>query len=194
MDNLKLHIPYHQLALCLYLVAIYIKIDGIVPHRSISQIQQYITQISHNAPLCNRNVHTCAHFCYKVVHCRIWDRCIVGFVRCILTHSNASPYTYGQNLIITFPADGIAPNGARSNVGTTMTEKLEISVSKYLDGKRNLMIPRGTSRVTILANGETLHVHVHVCNSRAYWNLVLCASLILNTFIKAEHVDKHIEC
>ena len=33
--------------------------------------------ISHNAPLCNRNVHMCAHFCYKLVHCGIWDLCIV---------------------------------------------------------------------------------------------------------------------
>ena len=26
-------------------------------------------------------MHTCAHFCYKMVHCGIWNRCIVGFVR-----------------------------------------------------------------------------------------------------------------
>ena len=25
-------------------------------------------QISHNAPLCNRNVHMCAHFCYNMMH------------------------------------------------------------------------------------------------------------------------------
>ena len=37
--------------------------------------------MSHNAPLCNRNVHTCAHFCYKVVLCGIYAWCIVGFVR-----------------------------------------------------------------------------------------------------------------
>ena len=29
---------------------------------------------------CNRHVHTCAHFCYKMVHCGICDQCIVGFV------------------------------------------------------------------------------------------------------------------
>ena len=38
-------------------------------------------QISHNASICNRNVHTCAHFCYKMVHCGIQDWCIVGFVK-----------------------------------------------------------------------------------------------------------------
>ena len=34
--------------------------------------QQCIRQISHNAPFCNRNVHMCAHFCYK------W--CIAGYL------------------------------------------------------------------------------------------------------------------
>ena len=47
-------------------------------YRQISQIPQCIRQISHNAPFCNRNVHLCAHFCYKVVHYGIWDWCIVG--------------------------------------------------------------------------------------------------------------------
>ena len=47
---------------------------------SISQIPRVecIRQISHNAPLCDRNVHTCAHFCYKVVRCGIRDWHIVG--------------------------------------------------------------------------------------------------------------------
>ena len=49
--------------------------------RPISQIPECIRQISHNAPFCNRNVHTCAHFCYKMLHCGIWHRCILGFVR-----------------------------------------------------------------------------------------------------------------
>ena len=47
-------------------------------NRAISNIPR---QLSHNAPLCNRNVHTCAHFCYKVVHYGIWDCCIVGFLQ-----------------------------------------------------------------------------------------------------------------
>ena len=46
-----------------------------------SQIPQCTSPISHNAPFCNRNVHTCAHFCYKMVHCGIFVSCIVGFVR-----------------------------------------------------------------------------------------------------------------
>ena len=48
--------------------------------------------ISHNAPFCNRNVHICAYFCYKVVHCGIfvwrmtqwdsWDKSIVKYSAC----------------------------------------------------------------------------------------------------------------
>ena len=40
-----------------------------------SQIPQCTSPIFHNAPLCNRNVLTCAHFCYNFLDC-----CIVGFV------------------------------------------------------------------------------------------------------------------
>ena len=56
-------------------------------NRSISQISQYITEISHSASLCDRNVCMCTHFCYKVVHCGIWDRCIVGFVQQVYWHA-----------------------------------------------------------------------------------------------------------
>ena len=47
-------------------------------NRPVSQIPLCIRQIIHNAPFCNRNVHT--HFCYKMLHCGIWIWCIVGFV------------------------------------------------------------------------------------------------------------------
>ena len=30
---------------------------------------QCTSLIFHNAPFCSRNVHMCAHFCYKMVHC-----------------------------------------------------------------------------------------------------------------------------
>ena len=45
---------------------------------TISQISQCIAPISHMQ--CNRNMHTCTHFCYKMVNCGIWEWCIVGFV------------------------------------------------------------------------------------------------------------------
>ena len=50
----------------------------------ISQFPQCIRNQIHNAPFCNRNLPTCAHFCYKMVHCGVWDRCIVGFEQQIL--------------------------------------------------------------------------------------------------------------
>ena len=48
--------------------------------RSISQIPRCTKQISHNAPCYSRNVHTYAHFCYKMVHRGTWNRCIEGFM------------------------------------------------------------------------------------------------------------------
>ena len=50
-------------------------------NKTISQIPECICVISHNATFCNRNVHMCAHFCYKMVHCGIFVWCILGFVR-----------------------------------------------------------------------------------------------------------------
>ena len=44
------------------------------------------SKISHNVSLCNRNVHTWGHSCYKVVHYGIWDWCIVGFEMHWLRH------------------------------------------------------------------------------------------------------------
>ena len=37
-------------------------------------------QILHTAPFCNRNVHTCTHFCNKITHSGIWDCYAVGFI------------------------------------------------------------------------------------------------------------------
>ena len=47
----------------------------------VNDVLIYRWYISHKAPFCNRNVHMCAHFCYKVVHCGIFVWCIVGFVQ-----------------------------------------------------------------------------------------------------------------
>ena len=35
----------------------------------------------HPMPFCNRNMHTCVHFCYKMVHCGIWGGHNVGFMQ-----------------------------------------------------------------------------------------------------------------
>ena len=42
-------------------------------NRPISLIPHCTSPTSHNALFCNRNVHMCAHFCYKLVHCGIFD-------------------------------------------------------------------------------------------------------------------------
>ena len=44
-------------------------------------IPQCTSPISHNASFWNRNVHMCAHFCYKIMHCGIFVGCIGRFVR-----------------------------------------------------------------------------------------------------------------
>ena len=43
----------------------------VLSNRPVTQIPQCTSLLFHNAPFCNRNVHVCAHFCYKMVHCRI---------------------------------------------------------------------------------------------------------------------------
>ena len=58
-----------------------ISVLAIQGNSPIPQIPQCIRQISHNATFCNRNVHMWAHLCYKMVHCGIWDWCIVGFMQ-----------------------------------------------------------------------------------------------------------------
>ena len=54
---------------------------------------QCIRQISNNAPFCNRNVHMCAHFSYKMVHCGILDQWIVGCVRQVYLIKNGTGNT-----------------------------------------------------------------------------------------------------
>ena len=86
-----------------YIACMYMESD-LIGHfiiRPISQISQCIgkcTNASHNAPFCNRNVHKCAHFCYKMVHCGIWDWCIVGFMQQeeprICTHVSIQSFSY----------------------------------------------------------------------------------------------------
>ena len=46
---------------------VYLK--NINQYRPVAQIPQCTSPMSHNATFCNRNVHICAHFCYKMMHC-----------------------------------------------------------------------------------------------------------------------------
>ena len=52
------------------------------------KITQCNRQISNNAPFYNRNLHTGAHFCYKMVHSGMWDWCVVVFVWQVLCIMN----------------------------------------------------------------------------------------------------------
>ena len=56
-------------------------------NKPISQIPRCICPISHNPPICNRNVHTCAHFRYKMMHCAIFLWHIVGLYEANDIHS-----------------------------------------------------------------------------------------------------------
>ena len=63
------------------------KIIGKSPHSwPKNRHWQKLMHYSLYATLCNRNVHTHTHFCHKVVHCEIWNCCIVGFVILIYYH------------------------------------------------------------------------------------------------------------
>ena len=50
------------------------------PSKPVPQIAYSFFPLAHNAPLYDRNVHTCVHFCYGVVHRGIFVWRIVVFV------------------------------------------------------------------------------------------------------------------
>ena len=60
---------------------IYLFPKYITQNRPVAQIPQCTSPVSHNVPICSRNVYICAHFCYKMVHYGIFVWCIVGFVK-----------------------------------------------------------------------------------------------------------------
>ena len=79
--------------------------------RSVAHISQCTGPISHDAPLCYRNVHPCGHFGYKMVHCGIFACSMhCKFVKTVSTGiwsgqpSAASPATgtwRNDNVIVT---------------------------------------------------------------------------------------------
>ena len=71
-----------------------------------SQIPHCTSPISHDAPVPYPTMHMCAHFCYKMVHCEIWDWCIVEFVNFVIpqgTRTTGTPafWGYPHRLMIT---------------------------------------------------------------------------------------------
>ena len=88
-----------------------------------------IIQISHNAPFPNRNAHTCAHFCCKMVHCGMWDGCIVEFVQQV--------YCRGRTWSWLVQAMVCCPFGAKP-----FPEAIchDVSNHQWLDCKFNILI------------------------------------------------------
>ena len=66
---------------CVHISCFVVFCCGLVPVEWTYLTNPTMHQVSHNAAFCNSNVHTCAHSCNKMVHCMIWDRCTVRFVR-----------------------------------------------------------------------------------------------------------------
>ena len=77
--HMRAHFCY-KMVHCVIFVWCIVGLNRFPQNRPVSQIPQCTSPISHNAPFCNRNVHICAHFCYKMVHCVIFVWCIVGLV------------------------------------------------------------------------------------------------------------------
>ena len=85
--NIKLRTPtqlfdnefkLYQLVLTCQLIARFIpERDDRPSHISHNAIDKY----PHNVPFGNRNVHTDAYLCYKIIHCGLWNWCIIGFVQ-----------------------------------------------------------------------------------------------------------------
>ena len=75
----------------------------ILHNRHVARIPYYTSPISHNAPFCNRNVYLlCAHFCLKMVHCRMFVYCIVGFVTWVNACTTPSNHLYQYWLIVSW--------------------------------------------------------------------------------------------
>ena len=86
---LQVHFPYLSSA---YHIIRCNKILSLPVCIFISLIPQCTGRISHNAPFCNRNVHACAHFCYKMVHCGIWEWGIFGLTQSIIFAGNEGSF------------------------------------------------------------------------------------------------------
>ena len=73
----------------------------------------------HNIPFCSRNVHSCAHFCYKMVHCETCFGCIMGFVRrvygCYPDWHSRPVMWHHQRRGIKFPRKDSVPSRSLTN-------------------------------------------------------------------------------
>ena len=58
-------------------------------------------QIHLTDPQCIKQICTCAHFCYKRVHCGIWDWCIAGLVQQVYWVLYLPPWPSGVTIVFT---------------------------------------------------------------------------------------------
>ena len=79
--KMKICYPLYPLSKIIISEMAFITSKGFSCNRPLVQIPQCTSPVSYSAPFCNRNVHICAHFCYRLLHCGIFVWCIMGFVR-----------------------------------------------------------------------------------------------------------------
>ena len=90
---LQLHLSYQQFC-CLLRCDLYKRLYGsycwsciLVPYLVINSLQPIdlfsTMHLSHipQRTFCNRNVHVCAHFCYKMMYCGTFVKCIMVVMR-----------------------------------------------------------------------------------------------------------------
>ena len=116
--NLKLHASHIRISThtqCNWLVA---------------QIPQRNSPISHNVTFSNRNVHMCAHFCYKMVHSGTFVWCPVGYVRWVY-----SAPTYGSQYTHIYSACPVYPRSFAHNLCLALFGCCLLRVSLHLLGQ-----------------------------------------------------------
>ena len=101
------------------------KDQGIIRLHPTSQISQCIRQISHNAPSCNRNVHTCAYFSYKIMYFGIWNWYIVGFVQQVYSATSSTRPSYTTAQLTLVRGTGRDESADLLVSGTTFTNSLQ---------------------------------------------------------------------
>ena len=129
----------------LFRCSVYAALQG-TPNRPVAQTPQYTSPTLHNAPFCNRNVHRCAHFCYKMVHCGIF------VMRCGVCEAGLFILLFSVHSII----GNIQPILWLCLHCITGTDKLILSVCLYcITGKIGLILLRSLHFITENRNHYT---------------------------------------
>ena len=79
------------------------------------------------------------------------------------------------NLVITVPADGLAPNGARPSTGTVLTTELQVFCEIYIGDPGHSNWPRKCRDIP-------WHQHVNTIHTLTYKHLLLLPKFLLHIF------------